>query len=664
MILKKLRALLLNLPLRTKVVLSILIVIFCGGLIILVLGTRLEHQTIFSLAQAKVRHDLKSAWMVYNDKIKDIQDIVQMNAARESVIIAVKTNNRSLLEKSLGRIMTDFDLDILNVTDAEGTVVYRAANPDSFGDDLAADVFIRRALGGDTVSGTSIISRKRLEKEGDALAHRAYMEFVPTPMASPRSDNFEDKGMMLMAAAPFYDTDKSLLGTISGGFLLNRNYDIVDRVKEIVFKGEKYKGIDIGTATIFQNDLRISTNVHTQDGKRAIGTQVSNEVYRAVIIEGQEWMNRAFVVNDWYISAYEPIRDIEDKIIGILYVGMLEKPYVDIRNRVMVKFTAMAAFFTLVLLTILFFIISSMIHPLQSMVVATNKIAEGDLSHKVESQFNDEIGQLAHSFNQMTENLKIANKKLVDWGKTLEKRVDERTRELQAMQNSLIQSEKLASLGKMAAGVAHEINNPLTSILINTHLMLEKADPEGTVHESLSLIADETSRCSNIVRGLLEFSRQSPPRMAQADLNEVLLTTLKLLENQVVFHNIVIQKNLDNKLPPLMIDTGKMKQVFLNLLVNAAEAMREKGGTLTITTRTSGEKSVEITFKDTGTGIAPENLNKLFDPFFTTKGGGTGLGLAVTYGIIKQHHGKIDVRSTLSEGSVFTIILPLPDINN
>jgi two-component system NtrC family sensor kinase len=152
--------------------------------------------------------------------------------------------------------------------------------------------------------------------------------------------------------------------------------------------------------------------------------------------------------------------------------------------------------------------------------------------------------------------------------------------------------------------------------------------------------------------------------MVQTDLNEVLLTTLKLLENQVVFHNIEIRKNLDNELPPLMIDKGKMKQVFLNLLVNAAEAMREKGGTLTISTKTAGERNVEIIFKDTGTGIAPENLNKLFDPFFTTKGGGTGLGLAVTYGIIKQHHGKIDVQSTLSEGSVFTIILPLPDTNN
>ncbi|GAH67729.1 unnamed protein product, partial [marine sediment metagenome] len=268
---------------------------------------------------------------------------------------------------------------------------------------------------------------------------------------------YEENGMVLKAASPLIDEEGTILGVLYGGILLNQNYEIVDRVKEIVYKGEKYKGIETGTATIFQHDLRISTNVKKANGERAIGTRVSKEVNQTVLKEGKPWIHRAFVVNEWYIAAYEPIKNIDGRIIGILYVGMLEKPYIDLRNNVMIKFTGMAILCVVLLLTILFFITSTIIHPIQGVVFATNKIAQGDLDHKVEINFRDEIGQLAQSFNQMTENLKKANEKLIKWGKTLEKRVEERTKELREMQDYLIQSEKLASLGKMSAGVAHEI---------------------------------------------------------------------------------------------------------------------------------------------------------------------------------------------------------------
>ena len=401
------------------------------------------------------------------------------------------------------------------------------------------------------------------------------------------------------------------------------------------------------------------TNVKKANGERAIGTRVSKEVNQAVLKEGKPWIHRAFVVNDWYIAAYEPIKNIDGRIIGILYVGMLEKPYIDLRNNVMIKFTGMAILCVVFLLTILFFITSTIIHPIQGVVFATNKIAQGDLDHKVEINFRDEIGQLAQSFNQMTENLKKANEKLIKWGKTLEKRVKERTKELREMQDYLIQSEKLTSLGKMSAGVAHEINNPLTSILINTHLMLEKLEKNHAFHEYLSLIADETTRCTNIVKGLLEFSRQSLPQKAYTDINEIINHTLQLLENQTSFQNISITKKLNQNLPQIRVDKDKVEQVFWNLMINASEAM-PGGGTLNISSQFSTDKKyIEIEFIDTGKGIPKVNINKLFDPFFTTKSSGTGLGLAVSYGIIEQHQGKIEVKSELGQGSVFTISLPI-----
>lgn len=649
----------LNLSLRAKFILSFLVIICLGGVITLTFGTRLEHKTIISLAQDKVNHDLASAWMVYNEKLNDIRDVVLLNSRRESIQKAAKDNEKELLEKYLSRVREDFNLDILTLTDAQGKVLLRTTQPEIWGDNQSKDALVRRALMGETVTATQIIPREELLKEGKNLVERAYLRFESTPKATPRAKEYEKDGIMLKAAAPLIDEYGNIIGVLYGGILLNRNYEIVDRVKEIVFKGEKYKGIDIGTATIFQHDLRISTNVKKANGERAIGTRVSKEVNQAVLKEGKPWVHRAFVVNDWYISAYEPIKNINGDIIGILYVGMLEKPYIDLRNNVMITFTGMAIISVVVLLIILFFITSTIIDPLRGMVFATNKIAQGDLNHKVEIKYRDEIGKLARSFNQMTENLKKANEKLIQWGKTLEKRVEERTKELREIQDFLIQSEKLASLGKMAAGVAHEINNPLTSILINTHLMLEKVEEKHAFYENLSLIADETSRCTNIVKGLLEFSRQELPQKAFSDINDIINRTLNLLKNQVSFYNISIIKELGLNLPQIELDKNKIEQVFWNLMFNASEAMPD-GGKLTIISKFSqNKKYIEVIFMDTGVGIPKENINKLYDPFFTTKSSGTGLGLAVSYGIIKQHLGKIEVESEQGKGSTFTVSLPL-----
>ncbi len=649
----------LNLPLRAKFILSFSTVILFGGLLTLTLGTRLEHRTILNLAQDKVRHDLASAWMVYNEKLSHLKNIVRLNSTRESLQHALIQNNRTILQRYLDRVRIDFELDILTLTDAEGQVVFRSTQPEIQGNDPSDNPLVTRALAGDIISGTQIISRQELLKESKSLAERAYLKFIPTPMASPREEDHEENGMMLQAAAPLIDDSGQILGVLYAGILLNRNPEIVDQVKDIVFRGEKYKGRETGTATIFQHDLRISTNVKDTSGQRAIGTRVSKEVHQAVLKEGKSWIDRAFVVNDWYITAYEPIKNISAEIIGILYVGMLEKPYIDLRNRVMLTFAGMAILSVIILIIILFFITSTIIQPLKKMVLATTIIAQGNLDHRVDVTLEDETGKLAQSFNQMTKNLKRANEKLVHWGKTLEKRVEERTQELRVVQDSMIQSEKLASLGKMAAGIAHEINNPLTSILINTHLMLEKTKKKHKFYENLSLIAEETSRCSEIVRGMLEFSRQSPPQKVYTNVNDTLIRTLQLLENQASFQNIRIEKKFDNTLPPIELDQNKIKQVFWNLMLNASEAM-PAGGTLTLSSRYSPDKkTIEIDFSDTGIGIAKEQINKLFDPFFSTKTSGTGLGLAVSYGIINQHHGKITVESKPGLGTTFTVGLPI-----
>lgn len=234
-------------------------------------------------------------------------------------------------------------------------------------------------------------------------------------------------------------------------------------------------------------------------------------------------------------------------------------------------------------------------------------------------------------------------------------------KKLQQTHVQLVSSEKMASLGKLAAGIAHEINNPLGGILIYSSLLMEDLREDDPKRADLERIVQEAGRCKEIVKSLLEFARQTEPKMEPTDINRAITDGLFFLENQALFHNIRIIKQLDPFLPFVRGNAGQIKQVFMNIIVNAAEAMHGNG-TLTITTTPSPDrKMVFVEFTDTGEGIAEENLTRIFDPFFTTKdvGKGTGLGLSTSYGIVESHGGKIRVKSKVGEGTTFTIELPV-----
>jgi two-component system, NtrC family, sensor kinase len=379
-----------------------------------------------------------------------------------------------------------------------------------------------------------------------------------------------------------------------------------------------------------------------------------------VIEKGQLWEDRAFVVKDWYITAYEPIRDITGQIVGILYVGMLEAPYTDLMDKVVYSFFGIGVLGVFLVLLLSFFITTGIIRPLREMVWATRKIAEGDLSLELSISSKDEIGQLAESFNYMLVRLKQARQELEGYGRTLEEKVEQRSRQLKKIQAQLMQSEKLASLGRLASGMAHEINSPLTGILTFSHLLMRRLKDHPELQRELELIVRETTRVSVIVRGLLDFARESKPQKRPCNINELILQTLSLVERQAVFHDIRIVKSLDPQVPMILADANQIQQVFMNILLNAADAM-PAGGVLTITSNLNPEDSfVQVRFSDTGTGIPEENLNRIFDPFFTTKADkkGTGLGLAVSYGIIDRHRGQIEVQSEEGKGTTFTIKLP------
>lgn len=646
---------------RAKLILAFTAVIIVQAAITCVVGVRLFYDRMISQAQSEVKAALNSAREIYLSHLREVKDTVRLSATRSLVIEAVARSDRRALWHELDQIRRAEGLDILTATDAQGRVICRARNPEAFGDQRSTDPLVQAVLTRrEPTWGTMIVARNDLLAEDAALADRAYMRLVQTPRAKPTTKKVETSGMMLGAAAPVFDRENRFIGTLYGGTLLNRNYTIVDKIKEVVFEERTYKGREVATATIFQGDLRISTNVRNSDGSRAIGTRVSREVCDAVLGLGQKWIDEAFVVNDWYITAYEPIRDLRDKIIGILYVGILKRPFIDSLWQTLSIFIGIALLGITLVILISVLVAETLTRPLRDMARVAKKVAEGHYDAEIKVESKDEIGHLAESFNRMTARLSEVLGQLRDWARTLEQRVEERSREIQAIQAQLMQSEKLASLGKLAAGVAHEINNPMTGILTNASLLLEDLPPDDPRREDLQTIVNETIRCRRIVKGLLDFARQTRPEKKRVSVNDILRNSLSLLRNQASFRNIEIVEELDPFLPEISADPNQLQQVFVNILINASEAMAS-GGEIRVETRRADREGnfVEVSIADNGPGIPPEAKTKLFDPFFTTKSTGTGLGLAVSYGIVQSHGGTIEVESEPGHGATFRVRLPV-----
>jgi len=634
-----------QMSLATKLILNFIAIIVIVSIVFTVVGIQLIGNRVVTEAQEMVRQDLNAAREIYSSKLGKINDVLRFTANRFFIRDAILFGNLDQTAIELKTIKDNEGLDILNITDNLGNVIMRTNNPGIFGDNQSHIGLIRSVLmNKEPSAATSIVDSEDLRKESPILAQEAFFHLVDTPKARVRNESEETSGMMLLAAAPIFDYQQNLIGVLYGGVLLNRNYEIVDKIKQTVFQNVKYNDKDIGTATIFQDDVRISTNVSNEDGSRAIGTRVTEEVYNRVVNEGEPWIGQAYVVNNWYITAYEPIRNVDEQIIGILYVGILEQKYVDIRSGTVIAFMAVTLMGVLVSIVLSYFISRKISVPIKELVSASREVASGNLDAKVEIVSDDELGELAESFNVMASALKKRDEQLKEFAR-----------------NKIMESEKLAVIGQLSANVAHELNNPLQGIVTYSYLLLEKMDCENSNRDSIEKIVIQANRCRDIIRGLLDFARQRKPDKTLCDVNSVLQECVSLIENQAIFLNIQIDINLKKDLPMVIIDPSQIERVFMNMIINASEAM-DGNGQLTLTTRSNPESNfVEVVFKDTGHGISEEHKEKIFDPFFTTKetGHGVGLGLAISYGIVKEHEGSITVDSEIGKGTTFTIRLPI-----
>jgi two-component system NtrC family sensor kinase len=339
---------------KTQLALIFLTIACLIGVITSIIVNSIITNQIFYEAQERVKEDLNTARYVYTSKIKDIDRTIRWTSIRHVLKKGLKEKNISPIQKEFKTLMVEEGLDFLTLVDQKGTVVFRFHNPQTSGDNLFHDPFISIALRKEEISGTQVLSGDELSKEGRDLTQKAMIQSIPVPSEKPVKKIEETSGLILKSAHPVVDFNGEVLGVLSGGVLLNQNYELVDRIKNIVFKDAKYKGKDIGTATIFLGDLRISTNVLDKEGNRAIGTRAMKEVQEQVLGKGTPWIHRAFVVDDWYITAYEPIRDVQDKIVGMLYVGMLESKYALMKERLILLFFFFSMSGMLIALTVSF----------------------------------------------------------------------------------------------------------------------------------------------------------------------------------------------------------------------------------------------------------------------------------------------------------------------
>jgi signal transduction histidine kinase len=517
----------------------------------------------------------------------------------------------------------------------------------------------------DERTSVKILQPGELARLNDELSPRVSVPLVPTRNAAPTERSHEDRAMVLLSTRSVRTPQGRVLGHLQGGVLLNRNLPFIDHINEIVYPEGSLPFGSRGTATLFLDDVRISTNVRLfgpASEERAIGTRVSQTVRDQVLGQGRTWLDRAFVVSDWYVSGYQPLGDSAGQRVGMLYVGFLEAPYTR------VKYSALAGIGIVFLAVMVGAAVVSLrwaraiFRPLEQMEATMQRVEGGSLDARVgDVDSADEIGRLARHLDHLLEVIDDNTRALQRWNAELDAKVAERTQALENAQAQLVRSEKLAAVGQLTASIAHEVNNPIAVIQGNLDLLRELIGPEqaARVKVELALMDEQIERMRLIVTQLLQFAR---PTEFAGYVDSVL--PARLIDDCLVLVGHLLNKTQIEvrrhtlSARGIAINRQELQQVLVNLLVNAIDAM-PGGGTLTLTVGDWGTDGVAIEVADTGGGLAPELLAQLFRPFVTRKKEGTGLGLWISRGIVERYGGDITAanREDGTPGALFTVLL-------
>lgn len=617
------------------------------------------------LLATKVRSDLAVAHGYYERVTEGVGRSVASLASSDRLLRALRRHSGSpvpAVAETLGALQSERKLDFLRFMDVEGGRRVAGQWP-----------VVASALAGSERTVTEVFSAEQLESIKPGLAVFARAPIVKTPNAAPDSREAEDRGIVIHSAAPVFDASGRLVGVLEGGVLLNRNLDFIDNLNAIVYPDGALPFGSAGTATLFLGDVRVATNVRLFGDTRAIGTRVSAAVREAVLDKGRTWLDRAFVVSDWYVSAYEPLLDGRQQRIGMLYVGFLEEPFIKARWH---AFAAVAVCFVLAMgLAGAFAVISArrVFKPIERMHATMTAIEQGDLDARVGNvESADELGTMAAHFDRLLDQLQAQAESLKRWGASLDVKVAERTAELEravadlkAAQSQLVMNEKLAAIGQLTAGVAHEINNPIAVVQGNLDVLRDVLGPraEPVAHE-IKLIHEQVQRIRLIVAKLLQFARPQDyvGYLEPVDTRVLLQDCLLLVRHLMNKGDIAVEQHVDST-RRIVCNKNELQQVIINLFVNAIQAM-PNGGVLKICVEDWDEADmplgIRLIVSDSGPGISEADLAQLFKPFFTAKKpGGNGLGLWVSQALVERYGGRIAAHSVPGKGASFTVWLRL-----
>ncbi|MFM6985025.1 MAG: cache domain-containing protein [Hydrogenophaga sp.] len=516
------------------------------------------------------------------------------------------------------------------------------------------------------------LSQDELAMLAPQLLPRLNIPLVATRNAAPDARSVEDRALVLLSLQPVQDAAGQTVALLLGGLLLNQNLDFIDHINRIVYPDGALPFGSEGTATLFLDDVRITTNVRLFQDQRAIGTRVSQTVRERVLNQGQTWLDRAFVVNDWYVSAYEPLLDAAGQRVGMLYVGFLESPFRWVRH-------AMLAVMGLIFLAVMALSAwlsvrwaRSIFHPVEQMNRTMQRVEDGEAAARVGPlPARDELGALAGHLDQLLDVIDDKTTALRRWGEELDHKVDERTRELEASnaslqqaQQQLVKSEKLAAIGQLTASIAHEINNPIAVMQGNLDLIRDTlGDHAQPVKAELKLLDQQVERMRLIVTQLLQYARPTEYAgyVEPLHLNQTVQDCLVLVAHLLTQTRIKVVRELQAT-QRVGFNRQELQQVIINLLINAIQAMPQ-GGTLRLSTQDwadeRGARGAVLRVEDSGTGLASGVAERLFRPFFTTKNDGNGLGLWISLGLVERYGGSITAtnREDGQSGAVFSVRL-------
>ena len=576
-------------------------------------------------------------------------------------------DERQRMADMLLQVQQQAKISMITVVDLEGHVIIRGNDPNTYGDDTLMRDYddgpkpvssIRRlilnALAGQTIKSFEIFPPEILAKS--KLADTARIQLKKWTVEVP-PNTFEERGLVMTVVMPLRTSSGKLAGAIVAGRLLNKDLSIVTNIQKLL--GD--------SASIFLGDVRVATTATIGTGPRETRENATGSLLNP---DQDRVLNRGELLHirdDRQFGQYEPLKNDEKQVIGALWIG---RPLTFISS-VDKQQTAIEQ--TTESLTNIYILLGALISMLAAIVIASflSKlvtaridqlrkgaaiIEKGRLDHRLRIDSGDEIEQLSKQFNSMASKLEESHQ-------TLERKVEERTLELRESQEAMVQQEKMVGVGQLAAGIAHELNTPLGTIIGYAQMLREdlsqQAAPTGNLRDVDEIIG-QAGRCRDLVKNLLNFSRRSSTEKTNGSVNEIIRKVLSLVQHDFEMKNVRLHLNLDSDAPTVRVNENEIAQVILNLANNAADSM-PSGGNLDVSTHYDDDSDrICITIRDTGCGIKESDRTRVFEPFFTTKevGKGTGLGLSISYKIVENHQGSIEVDTVLGNGTTFRVYLP------